>query len=172
MIYNALVRPYMDYGAEIWGHFNVDMITKLQKKCIRHVMKTRNFISHTNNFFINLNTLKFKDIITYHTCRLAFKMVRLEHPIGLKSEFPPVRSERRQDKLQITYPTQNKDKNHTKYELPRTWNELDASLRFNDSEDSLKMALKCKLKMEYINDKNCSKKNCPSCLPGRPIFNT
>ncbi len=51
LLYNALIRPLMDFGAEIWGHANINLIKKIQKNIIRHVVKSKNFIDHTNQHF-------------------------------------------------------------------------------------------------------------------------
>ncbi len=170
MIYNALIRPYLDYGAEIWGSFNVGLITKLQKKCIRHVIKTENYISHTNEFFLKLNTPKFIDIIKYHNCRLAHKLIHLSDPKGLWPDFPSMKTSRLKEKLQINTPAHNKDSKHTLYALPKIWNTMNTAIMQAKDQDDMKEAMKSSIMVEYRIVEKCSKKNCPSCIFSRPLF--
>ena len=172
MIYNALIRPYMDYGCEVWGKKNMKKITVLQKKCVRHVVNTKNWIAHTNPIFIQLNTPKFQDIVEYHVSRLAYKIVHLRYPKGLKEDFEPKawrHSTRRLDLHEKRFQYQ-KDANQIPYQLPRIWNKLRRELKEARTEATFKANHKQSAIIQYTREPACQKQQCPSCSNSRPNF--
>ena len=70
-IYNSLILSRINYGILCWG-FEHKRIYQLQKKAIRLVCKTR-YNAHTDPLFIQLKTLKVKDI--YHIQCLKFSII-------------------------------------------------------------------------------------------------
>ncbi len=171
LLYTALIKPLISYGAEIYGPSNIKLISKCQKKVIRHVVRTKNYISHTNNFFILLETLKFKDIIHYNQIQLGYKMVHCLEPKGLKDIFPLVTSRHSYNiKTPVQSHLNNKELNMPHIAVTKTWNALPLPIKETISDKALKSQIKKKFFDEYINEETCSKKNCPSCQDSRPIF--
>ena len=178
MIYNALIRPFLDYGADIWGPANVSLISKIQKACVRHVMRTKNFIEHTTKHFLALKTPRFEDLITYHQLRLCQKIIHTKTPPGLIEVFPtPLPrhanedEERRLNNLQI-----RKHDYANKHEVklppiqaPKTWNDLDTQQKKIEDITQFKKAFFNKLYTKYAEEPPCNKKHCPSCLTSRPF---
>lgn len=65
----------MTYCLEIWGNAyktNTLPIFKLQKRAIR-IINQSNYIEPTNILFINLNTLKFYDLVEYKMAQIMYK---------------------------------------------------------------------------------------------------
>uniref|UniRef100_A0A669C5X4 Reverse transcriptase domain-containing protein n=1 Tax=Oreochromis niloticus TaxID=8128 RepID=A0A669C5X4_ORENI len=74
-LYCSLLLPYMTYCLEIWGNAyktNTLPIFKLQKRAIR-IINQSNYIEPTNILFINLNTLKFYDLVEYKMAQIMYK---------------------------------------------------------------------------------------------------
>ncbi len=131
LLYNALIRPYMEYGAEIWGSKHIKFMNKLQKKCIRQVIKSHNYISHTNQFFRLLQMPKFHDIVKINSCRLAYKLIHLEEPPGLINtlKLEKHKSERRPNDLKVPLIKQRKFDHLIEYSLANIWNSLPANAK-------------------------------------------
>ena len=76
ILYQSLVKPYITYCIEIWGH-TYKTITKpillLQKKAIRIINKA-DYKQPTNQLFINTYELKFKELVDFKTAQLMFKI--------------------------------------------------------------------------------------------------
>ena len=65
----------MAYGISVWSlttQKNIDMVSILQKKCIR-IMNSVSYIDHTNPLFIDNRLLKFNDIILMNQLLLAYQ---------------------------------------------------------------------------------------------------
>ena len=60
MLYCTLILPHLTYTILAWG-FDLDRLTKLQKKAIRTISCSKHN-AHTDPNFKNLNLLKLKDI--------------------------------------------------------------------------------------------------------------
>ncbi len=131
LLYNALIRPLMDFGAEIWGHANINLTNKIQKNIIRHVVKSENFIDHTNQHFVKLQTLKFPDLIMYHQARLCHKIVHTNNPPGLKEIFEISTSQRRCFDIKISPQSHCNNANQKLPNIlaPKVWNALDSTIK-------------------------------------------
>ncbi len=162
----------MDYGSEIWGHKNIKTMTTLQKKCIRHVVKTRNHILHTNQAFIQLQTPKFFDIITYNSSRLGYKLVHANYPPGLREDFLKKKpnSERRKFDLSPQFPLSDKIKHLPLFMIPQVWNDIPQEFRQPTDPENFKFNIKGFILNTYRTLPPCSRKNCVSCLPNHPFL--
>ena len=81
--------PYIVYCLEIWGHTyktNTRSIFILQKRAIRNVCKTA-YREHTNQLFINLNVLKFYDLVNYVTVQFMYKVKNKKLPTEIQELF-------------------------------------------------------------------------------------
>ncbi len=171
LLYNSLIRPYLEYGAEVWGNKHIKTINKLQKKCIRHVIKTNNYISHTNNYFRLLQTPKFNDIVKLNTCRLAYKIIHYEEPPGLCNtiELKLQNSKRRQYDIIPTQKPNQKLEHHVMFKIANTWNSLPEKAKEPCTPYTFKERAKKALIQKYDDIPDCSIRNCPSCVTGRPF---
>ncbi len=174
LIYNALVRPYLDYGVELWGALNADIVFKLQKKCIRHVMRCKNHLAHTNEFFQTISTLKFPDLITYHRLRLAHKLVHQQHPKGLKLIMPLSSLVGRTTKEFNLHVERNdrcslKDSQLPPIRVPAVWNALPENAKKLPKWHQLKKYFCNMTFQEYALKPHCKIKSCLSCKNSRPF---
>lgn len=74
ILYYSLIAPYMTYCIEIWGNTyksNTTPIFLLQKKAIRIISK-KPYKEPTHPLFINLNILKFKDLVNFITLQTMY----------------------------------------------------------------------------------------------------
>ncbi len=172
LLYDSLILPHLQYGAEVWGTLNIPLITKLQKTIIRHVMKTNNFISHTNKQFIKLQTLKFTEIINYNLIRLCHKLVHIKMPPGLLDVFSQSTNTRR--KMDLVTPKQNhcnsKELNLPTILAPKIWNALPTSMKAIIKIKTLKTSFYKETLKNYSNQTVTCPKNCPSCQDSQPLF--
>lgn len=172
MLYNSLVRPYMDYGCEIWGMLNINNTFKAQKKCIRHVMRSKNFIDHTNKHFKKLKTPKFPDLIKYHQTRLCHKIVHMPEPQGLQEILPVPRRDSRRP-CNILVPNHNHCSNKETLlppiSAPMTWNALDEETKRCSNQKTFKCKFMEAILDQYDKETPCTIIGCPSCKPSQPF---
>ena len=74
MVYNSIFHTHLLYGCNLWGitsEENIQKIEVLQKKCVR-ILSFAPFNSHANQFFIDLNILKVRDIIDSQQIKFAY----------------------------------------------------------------------------------------------------
>ena len=69
-IYNALILSRINYGILCWG-FENKRIYKLQKKALRLICKTH-YLAHSDPLFIDLNTMKVKEIYIRHCLKFYY----------------------------------------------------------------------------------------------------
>ena len=172
LLYNALIRPYFNYGAEIWGINNQKRMFALQKKCIRHVVRTKNHISHTNIFFVHLHTPKFSDIVQANLCRLGFKLMHMKFPNSLYLDFcanKPTGERRRYDFVTVA-PFLQKLKHLPLYSLAHAWNQLKENIKRPQMPEDMRKKLKFHFIAEYTKIPPCQTQSCPSCPSSRPSF--
>ena len=83
VLYLSLINPHLNYGILAWG-YNIDRITKLQKKAIRII--THSYIlAHTSNLFMQLKILKIEDIFSLKQIIFYYKFITNSLPISLKN---------------------------------------------------------------------------------------
>ena len=66
-LYNSSIFPYIDHCVEVWGRIypsNVNPVYVMQNKAIRIILNAH-YNEHTNNYFIELNTLKLFYLLKY-----------------------------------------------------------------------------------------------------------
>ena len=77
-LYSSLILPYLNYCSTIWGNnkkCRLNILTKLQKKAIRHVAKVGSR-EQTSPLFNRFNVLKLCDIIQVNMCVLMFRIIK------------------------------------------------------------------------------------------------
>ena len=83
ILYNSFVCPYINYGIEVWFSSylnNTNKISVLQKKSIRAINNLP-YNDHTNDYFLNMNLLKLKDLFNHKIALIMFKTLNFsENP--------------------------------------------------------------------------------------------
>ena len=75
MLYCSCILPYISYCVEVWGNTYKTSTTPvflLQKRAIRIVNKAT-YREPTNQLFIKLKALKFKDLVDLKTAQLMYR---------------------------------------------------------------------------------------------------
>ena len=62
-IYNAFIKPHINYYLKCWG-FNQERFIKLQMKAMR-IICSSGYLSHSDPLFIKLNVLKIDGMFTH-----------------------------------------------------------------------------------------------------------
>ena len=76
-LYNALIKPYLTYGIQLWGNAkstHLGKLVQLQKRAIRTVQRS-SYNSHTSPLFKQSNELNLHDLYIYHVL-LSLKYYR------------------------------------------------------------------------------------------------
>ena len=88
-IYYSLFYSHMSYGIPVWSltsQKNIDIVSILQKKCIR-ILNSASYNDHTNPLFIDNRLLKFNDIILMNQLLLANQFTNDVLPNDLRCLF-------------------------------------------------------------------------------------
>ena len=172
-LYNAFIKPYMDYGSEVWGLIGRNQLEKIQKRCMRITKRQPNFIAHTDPIFAQLNVLKFKDVVELKHAALCYKFKNNKLSTGIQDilqENQNRRSSRNAAELYTPRPKTNQDQLRIKFAAPKIWNSLPESIRTSNNLETFKRRFKVKVLGNYRQFK-CTTKNCRSCLVARPFQN-
>ena len=155
-LYCSLLLPYMTYCVEIWGNAyktNTLSIFKLQKRAIR-IINRSNFIEPTNNLFMNLNTLKFYDLVEFKMAQIMYKAHNnlLCHSIQELFEIRESRYDLRgTDFFKKTKIRTNIKQRCVSVRGVNLWNSCDNELKRCISLSSFKNMFKSKVLQKYIN---------------------
>ena len=151
-LYYSIFYSHILYGCSVWSmttKSNLDIITVLQKKCIR-IMNHAPFNSHTNELFIKNELIKLEDIIKIEQLKLVFDFKIKKLPIDLKNLFQ-LNSEihthltRNVINEGIYVPqinTSSYGNNSIRYSAPVIWNAL---IKNSNEINNIKTLLKLKL---------------------------
>ena len=74
ILYHALISPYLNNGAEVWGNTyktTIDPLVKIQKRAIRIIHKV-GFLEHTHELFLQSKILKFTYLVKFKTGQILF----------------------------------------------------------------------------------------------------
>jgi len=164
-LYNAIIRPHIEYGLILWGHTNTKKIEIMQRNIIRSVNNLHR-AAHTNFYFLNNKILKFKDLLSLNCLKLVTKFKNDKLPAGISGLFEEkeITKQTRQSgafMLKNKIPNKNKDMNFTHHTV-KIWNESDLSLREHLTNDTLKETF-LHLKFLEYSKKLCNERECYSC---------
>ena len=87
LMYDSFILPHINYCISCWG-FNIKRISKLQKRAIRVVFKTK-YNAHTDPLFKQGNLLKAHDLFKLSHLKLYHKFVNSNLPSYLSHMFTP-----------------------------------------------------------------------------------
>ena len=88
-VYYSIFYSHIIYGCSVWAmttKINLDIITVLQKQCIR-IINSADFNSHTNELFDKNQLLKLDDIIKAEQLKLVFNFKDNKLPKDLQNLF-------------------------------------------------------------------------------------
>ena len=127
ILYNALIKPYMEYGIELWGSAKVKQlkkINKLNKMAIRMVFnKLRT--DPISDLMMSNRILTFKMLHKYALLKLGYEIANKYSPTSLQCIFElEDPTSRRSMNFKIPYLISNLRK-FPKVTLPKQWNLLD-----------------------------------------------
>ena len=90
MLYYSLFQSHINYGLYVWGtgmlSCNLKKIATAQKKAVRSVAK-KSYNSHTDPLFVDLNILKFTDVVDIELMKLMYNHSKNLLPIPIQSLF-------------------------------------------------------------------------------------
>ena len=165
LIYNAYIKPHLEYGLAIWGRTYQTVIKPLettQKRCVRTIVGAK-FNAHTAQIFKKLKTLTLKDMCELSLLKIGLKVQLNKVPKGLENvvKKKPINRDLRfvERDLAIPYPKVDKNKHLPSYTIPKNWNESS----FNNIHNI--RALKNQFKEECLRNYNvyCTDLNCYIC---------
>ena len=89
LIYNSLVKSVLEFACVLYGAARTSVVSVLetmQKKIIRNVKGARG-LAHTNNIFLELGVLKFRDLVEYNSRILGHGVWYKTLPENITSDF-------------------------------------------------------------------------------------
>ena len=133
LIYNSIILLHLNYCSEIWGNTYKTSLTKivtLQKQAVRVVHKscTR---THSYPLFREMHALKFEDIVTLRTIKIAHQAVHGKLPPQILKYFEMkinVYPSRKQFQINQSHYQTNVVRRCLSWMSIKLWNELDQTL--------------------------------------------
>lgn len=153
ILYNALIRPHLEYGVLAWGGVgksHLDGIVKLQKKAIRNVAGER-YNSHTAPLFLSLGELNFEDLFKYNSAVFMYKYNKNLLPSSFNNMFTPCNPPNRTNSYKIVRNRISYLNQYPTSFLPKTWNSINLSLKEATSLSIFKRQLKNNFLEAYDN---------------------
>ncbi len=162
LLYNALVKPHLEYCLPIYGHSpHLIKLYKIQKKAIRLTFNEK-YNSHAEPLFKKANTLALPDLYKLNCQVLLRKQTENVLPISIQEIFTYKATHRRQ----VSIFERMKNDNKLNASLPFThmikiWNENKSNKNIETTIKKYKLIRKT----EFISNYNttCSLKKCYPC---------
>ncbi len=158
LLYNALVRPHLEYGICAWATLSLKLEKKInimQNRAIRAVAKVKNHRSHTTPLYQTLKLLKFTDLKNLNLLKMVFKATQNQLPGSLQEMFISkvnAIDTRSSNKILFKLPLSHKHPTHRAIQL---WNDLDNQTQMSVSIKSFIYKIQTKILIYYIEDNNC-----------------
>ena len=165
LIYNAIFKPHLEYGALIWAKNkkNINTIMNIQKKAIRTIDGAKNK-KHTEFMFKKFKTLKFEDLITANILMIAHSVVHKYAPDAIKQCIIKVETHGRLRRNTNNLQVDSSDKNSiTKHIIPSTWNNLNNITKEIKDKKRFKKVIFKSLLDKYSSNQRCNERNCRIC---------
>ena len=168
LLYNALIKPHLEYGLIAWGNTNLHNITTKQKKIIRHIHGTKNKIAHTNDMFLKLGILKIQDLVKLNLLRFAKQFTNMQLPTALQSSMqlmPGGRATRAKQDKHILIPRKT-NRNWAKtpfHACPKLWNDTSSKNKNIKNTKTFTRTVKRTIIKSYEFNEKCRTANCKSC---------
>ena len=166
MVYQALVKPHLDYALAIWGSAGESKLTtieKLQKGAIRAICNS-GYNAHTTKLFSRLNLLKFKDLLNWSKIKLGYKITNYTAPEAIREIFPikiACTKLRSASEVQLAIPNYKFVSRLPSVSVPMSFNAIPPELKLVRNIKKLKSLYKIESISSY--DMECDVKNCWVC---------
>ena len=133
LLYNALIRPFLEYGINIWGFGKTKNIFTQQKRIIRAINNCKNYRAHTSKMFSENNILKFNDLRDLNVLKLIRNILNNQTPLEVRNTFHIKETQNylrncNKTVLEPKYKSKLK-KNNLQEVLVKVWNESDEQIR-------------------------------------------
>jgi hypothetical protein len=166
-IYNALILPYLNYGALLW-HRCSNRLLVLQKRALR-VISCSKYNAHTSSLFKNLGLLRCTDICTIQCYKFCYKLEKRLLPdyfsgIFVKQSAIHSHSTRGHDKYTLPSIKHEFARNSIRYFATTAFNNMNEDIKskiFLYTMNGFKQYVKRFLLNQY--DTVCNIPNCFSC---------
>jgi len=146
----------------------VGVLETIQKKIVRNVKGVQSR-AHTNDVFLELGILKFKDLVEYNSRIIGHGVWLKTLPGNIRSDFEYVtkigRETRAMGGMNLKIPFCGKKWLETApcLTIPIAWNGLEMELKSEIKPHIFKKRLKIKYFDKYRNEPKCKRKGCYSC---------
>ena len=164
LIYNALIKPYLEYGILSWGNAKnkfIKGITIAQKKAVR-LVSNKHYRHHADPLFAELELLKMEDIMQLKVNEFMFKYYNGFLPSSFNNMYEPLCNNNRTACFRIDVPKYENLHYFPAISFPRIWNRINIDYKKAKSTSILKKSLKETFFLKYSSFK-CKLKNCYSC---------
>ena len=152
LIYFSLVYPSLTYCSIIWGKAPKKYLNQLfvaQKKIIRTI-KYRDRYHHTNTDFIQLNFLKFYDVLKYFALVFVYKSLNnISCPLNYFEYSTHTYNLRRQNNLRAPFMRSSQSQTSISFFGCHLWNDLPLEIRNKPSLGSFKHSVRRRLMAQY-----------------------
>jgi len=171
LIYNSLVKSVLEFACVIYGSARdsvMGVLETVQKKIIRNVKGVRS-LTHTNDIFLELGVLKFRDMVRYNARIMGFGIWHKLLPENFMSDFEQMtkigRETRAMNNKNLKVPFCGKRWLEVApcLTVPIAWNSLDTEVKAHEKLGVFKKHLRKKYFEKYENEPKCTRLGCYSC---------
>lgn len=161
-IYNAIVKPHLEYALEIWGNSaQIKPLTVLQKTCVRIIMSKPKH-THSEPLFKSLHLLKIEDLYIVKVFTLLHSVIKNRCPFLISAMFHFKQKHRRQNNVfTVPFARSSMLQCLPPYHFPTLWNSFQFDFQLPIS--CFTKTLKTSLIDKYCT--TCCERNCYICMP-------
>jgi len=171
LIYNSLVKSVLEFTCVIYGTARIGVIgvlEKIKKKIIRNDKGARS-LAHTNDIFLELGILKFRDMVEYGARIMGFGVYHKKLPENIRSDFELVATIGRETRamvscnLKVPFCGKRWLEAAPCMTVPIAWNSLSVDLKMHGRLGVFKNNLRKDYFEKYKNEPKCKRNGCYSC---------
>lgn len=142
LLYSSLIVPYLTYCMEVWGsacNKTIERLCLLQKKAIR-IINHKGPRDHTNDLFVKLKQLKFKDLVQLKIVLIMWKIKNKLVPEHIYNKFTLIIDDksRRRGNFCVPYARTSLKQRGFLVTGVRIWNSLENILKLSKTINQLK----------------------------------
>ena len=163
LLYNALVKPHLDYGLIVWGGTKSksrNNLVKIQKNIIR-VVSHSPFNAHTSSLFGNHDVLKLDDMYLLNVAEFIAKWYQNKLPSSMQNILTPLLNCRSRN-LRFEISSFKSLEHLPAVCFPRIWNSFSMETKLEENMSALKKKLHEKFCDSY-KTVVCNKQKCYPC---------
>jgi hypothetical protein len=149
IFYNSYILPIFDYGITVWGHtsdYNIDRLTRLQKRAARIILKAH-YLTPSTQMFKELKWQPIRDRIKFHSATMVYKSLNGRAPEYMNDLLKVIDNSvrtRSMTQKHLEVPRSNKKIHEGSFSVygPKLWNELPLEIRDSKTVQSFKNKLR------------------------------